>query len=78
MIQDQVVIHRWDNAPYIHGAYSYPKCDGVSAALRVSRPEGKIHFAGEATSFNGNIGTVHGAIESGLRVFREIEKSLKP
>jgi monoamine oxidase len=33
-----------------------------------------MHFAGEATDFEGACGTVHGAIESGLRAAREIPR----
>jgi len=33
---------------------------------------GPLHFAGEATHFEGACGTVHGAIETGLRAAAEI------
>ena len=77
MIREPVVVHRWDNAPFIHGAYSYPGLDGLTAARRFARPEGLLHFAGEATSINGNIGTVHGAVESGRRVAMEISERIR-
>jgi monoamine oxidase len=34
--------------------------------------EETLFFAGEATDFRGYSGTVHGALESGFRVAREI------
>jgi monoamine oxidase len=33
---------------------------------------GRLHFAGEATHYDGACGTVHGAIETGERAAREI------
>ena len=66
------VIHRWGRGPYIEESYSFPLNDGLAASRCLSLAEGSLHFAGEATSFNGNIGTVHGAIESGRRAAHEI------
>jgi monoamine oxidase len=37
----------------------------------LARRVGPLHFAGEATHFEGACGTVHGAIETGLRAARE-------
>jgi len=33
---------------------------------------GPLHFAGEASHFDGACGTVHGAIETGIRAAREV------
>ena len=65
--------HDWATDPFALGAYSYPKVGGVDAAKRLAEPIAKtLFFAGEATDILGFNGTVHGAIESGLRVAREI------
>ena len=67
-----IEVVRWDTAPYISGSYSFPLRGGSSTSKEIARPFGRLHFAGECTSFNGNIGTVHGAIESGHRASAEI------
>jgi monoamine oxidase len=36
----------------------------------------RIFFAGEATHFKGHSGTVHGAIETGIRATQEVEASI--
>ena len=65
-------IHDWRNDPFTCGAYAYLPVNGVEAQRILSEPiESKLFWAGEATSV-GHIGTVHGAIQSGQRVAREI------
>ncbi len=65
--------HDWMADPWSRGAYSYPGIAGIEAARMLAQPiEGRLYFAGEATDFSGHSGTVHGALESGLRVAREI------
>jgi monoamine oxidase len=44
----------------------------LAAAARARRSVGRIHFAGEATDYTGACATVRGALESGLRVAREL------
>jgi monoamine oxidase len=64
--------HDWTNDPFARGAYSYPKVGGIEAARALAQPTGDtLFFAGEATDSRGFNGTVHGAIESGLRAARE-------
>ena len=64
--------HDWNSDPLSRGAYSYLPANGLSAQQALAAPVDKVlFFAGEATSV-GHIGTVHGAIESGQRVAREI------
>lgn len=69
--------HNWQSDPYSRGAYSYGKvgCDGAQQELGAP-VEQTLFFAGEATDFSGNNGTVHGAIGSGERAAREILRTL--
>lgn len=74
-IRDQLercYIHDWRNDPFSGGAYAYLPVNGLEAQRVLSQPvDGRLFFAGEVTSA-GHIGTVHGAIQSGQRVAREI------
>ena len=46
---------------------------GVKASDVLARPiKGTLYFAGEATAPDGRIGTVDGAMASGLRAARQI------
>jgi monoamine oxidase len=53
-------------------AYSWVPVGALEQQRALAKPVGRLHFAGEATDYEGNCGTVHGAIESGLRAAREI------
>lgn len=76
-IKDELVDYRlvrWDTNQFTRGAYSNHPV-GVSSSERqvLAEPiQDRLFFAGEATSFSGNYATVHGAIESGQRVAKEI------
>lgn len=63
----------WTNNPYIKGAYTFPTVGMGNAreVLQVPISE-RLFFAGEATHSDGNAATVHGAIETGKRVARQI------
>jgi monoamine oxidase len=65
------MMHDWDREPYSRGAYPYFK-PGQMTALgpHLSRPEGRIHFAGDHTS--SRPGFMHGALASARRVVEEI------
>jgi monoamine oxidase len=64
--------HNWDADMYSRGGYAYLPVNGIEHQLNLAKPvDGTLFFAGEATSL-GNIGTVHGAIQSGERAAREI------
>ncbi|MDQ6652822.1 MAG: FAD-dependent oxidoreductase, partial [Acidobacteriota bacterium] len=68
--------HDWNSDPFTRGAYAYLPIGGVEAQQALARPlDDTLFFAGEATSV-GHIGTVHGAIESGHRVAKEVLASL--
>lgn len=65
--------HDWSSDPFARCAYSYPAPGGVAAACALAAPLAEtLFFAGEATDARGYNGTVHGAIESGLRAAAEV------
>lgn len=65
--------HDWSNDPYSRGAYSYVGVDGLAAQRELAAPvDGTLFFAGEATTTQGAIGTVHGAVITGKRAAREV------
>ena len=60
-------LHDWSRDPLALGAYSYVRAGGLSAAEALRKPvENTIYLAGEALA-GGHMGTVHGAIQSGIR-----------
>jgi monoamine oxidase len=57
----------WSKEPFIEGAYSYASVGSHAMRKVLAEPiNKKIFFAGEAVNTKGNIGTVHGAIESAI------------
>ena len=77
-VQDGYHLIDWSKEPFINGAYSYPLIGGsIVFRKELAAPlDEKVFFAGEATNANGHSGTVHGAIETGVRVSQEIEESI--
>jgi monoamine oxidase len=68
--------YNWANDPHIRGAYSYIPVNGLELPKMLGAPiEGTLFFAGEATVTDAQMGTVFGALESGLRAAREILKA---
>ena len=66
-------MHHWNDDPFSRGAYSYEMVGGAEAPAVSARPiKGTLYFAGEATAPDGRIGTVDGAMASGLRAARQI------
>jgi monoamine oxidase len=66
-------LHDWNADVFARGAYSYPRLGGIDAARCLAEPvDSTLFFAGEATDWRGYSGTVHGALESGVRACREI------
>jgi monoamine oxidase len=64
--------HEWSSDPWARGAYSYTPVDMAGAPGELAAPVAQtLFFAGEATDWKGEQGTVHGAIASGLRAARE-------
>jgi monoamine oxidase len=65
--------HDWRRDPFARGAYTYAPVGAAKAGQALARPiRNTLYFAGEVTARAGMQGTVHGAIESGLRAAEEI------
>ena len=68
--------HNWLADPYARGSYSYAQAGCEDAPARLGRPvEETLFFAGEATADAHELGTVHGALASGLRAADEVIRS---
>ena len=71
------VMHDWSHDPFARGAYSYVAVGGGDARAALAAPvDDTLFFAGEATSNDGQGGTVNGALETGERAAREAAKAL--
>jgi monoamine oxidase len=71
------VMHDWSHDPFARGAYSYVAVGGGIARASLAAPvDDTLFFAGEATSNDGQGGTVNGALETGERAAREAATSL--
>jgi len=67
--------HDWRRDPFARGAYTYAPTHAAKAGEVLGRPiSNTLFFAGEVSARAGLQGTVHGAIESGLRAADEILK----
>jgi monoamine oxidase len=65
--------HDWNADPFSRGAYSYLTVGGADARGVLAEPlDGALFFAGEATSTDGQGGTVNGALQTGLRAAAEV------
>jgi monoamine oxidase len=74
---DGGAVHDWGRDPFARGAYSYVSVDGGVARAVLGKPvDETLFFAGEATSTDGQGGTVNGALETGERAAREAATSL--
>jgi monoamine oxidase len=66
-------MHDWGADPFARGAYSYVTVGGGDARAVLAAPiEDTLFFAGEATSIDGQGGTVNGALETGERAAGEV------
>jgi monoamine oxidase len=71
------VVHDWSRDPFARGAYSYVAVGGGDARAGLAAPlDDTLFFAGEATSSDGQGGTVNGALETGERAAREAAAAL--
>lgn len=69
--------HDWAADPFTRGAYSFAVAGAEQAPERLARAVGGVlFFAGEATADVLELGTVHGALASGERAAREMERRL--
>lgn len=70
--------HDWCNDPWSRGAYSYGLVNGDKARHDLAEPvEDTLYFAGEAVCPDGHMGTVHGALASGISAARKISAAIK-
>lgn len=70
--------HDWSRDPYARGAYSFIRAGHDDASERLRQPlKDTLFFAGEATADGEEIGTVHGALASGLRAAKEIAAAVR-
>jgi monoamine oxidase len=66
-------LHDWQQDKWSQGAYSYALKGGSQAPDALAIPvEGTLFFAGEHTDTTRHLGTVHGALRSGLRAARQV------
>lgn len=71
-IQD-AAMHDWHSDPFARGAYSYVTVGGGHARMQLGAPVANtLFFAGEATSTDGQGGTVNGALQTGERAAMEV------
>ncbi len=65
--------HDWRADPYSQGAYSYAPSGALLASPRMAEPVTRtLYFAGEHTDTEGHWGTVHAALNSGLRAADQV------
>lgn len=64
----------WKLDSFSRGAYSFPSmAGGLDARRRLAAPvDDTLFFAGEATNYDGEHATIHGALDSGGRAAREV------
>jgi monoamine oxidase len=75
---DAFYFHDWRADPFSRGAYSYVPIGAIPARKALGTPEADtLYFAGEACDFEGQDGTVHGAVASGRRAAALITKAAK-
>lgn len=66
-------LHDWQQDPFARGAYSYVAVGGSGARKALAAPiADTLFFAGEAADYEGEHGTVAGALRSGTRAARRI------
>jgi monoamine oxidase len=71
-------VHDWQQDPYARCAYSYVAVGGAGARKALAEPlKGTLYIAGEAADFEGEHGTVAGALQSGARAALRILESKK-
>jgi monoamine oxidase len=67
--------HDWESDPFSRGAYSHIVAGVENGPERLAEPvAGTLFFAGEATA--KDVGTVHGALESGLQAAHTVDTML--
>jgi monoamine oxidase len=60
-------LHGWRADPWSLAAYSFVRVGGLAVQQQLCEPvDDTLYFAGEAVAPSGHVGTVHGAIVSGI------------
>lgn len=62
----------WTAEEWTGGGYSSVPVAALWARAALAAPEGRVHFAGEATATDGHPASVHGALVSGERAAQEV------
>jgi len=71
------IMHDWRSDPFARGAYSYVLVGDRDARATLGAPiDDALFFAGEATSHDGQGGTVNGALRTGERAAHEAAVAL--
>lgn len=66
-------VHNWQRDPFAFGAYSYVTVGGHGARKALAAPlQRTLYFAGEAADYEGETGTVAGALQSGASAARSL------
>lgn len=69
--------HNWKADPLTCGGYSYVSVGNTDAPEKLAAPiDDTLYFAGEATSSIPDLGTVNGAIDSGIRAAQLARRAL--
>jgi monoamine oxidase len=71
VIADDGILLNWGLEPWARGCYSAFDNPSWDAAALLSRPIGRLFFAGEHTA-GADFGTMEGALKSGLRAARDL------
>jgi monoamine oxidase len=67
----------WTGDPFSRGAYSFTAAGQDSRGRELARPlANTLFFAGEATAEGSEVGTVHGALRSGIRAGHQARRAL--
>ena len=76
-IVQEAYVADWGADPYALGAFSSPRLGALQQPARWAEPQDDtLFFAGEATCGDRHPAMVHGAMESGARVAREVLQAL--
>lgn len=66
-------IFRWADQPFVRGGYSYPRLGSLGDRKRLAQPvNNQIFFAGEATSYTCESGTINAALITGKRAGEDV------
>ena len=68
----------WSGDPFSRGAYSFTAAGQDRRGAELARPlKRTLFFAGEATAEGSEVGTVHGALRSGIRAARQAQRAFR-